>query len=330
MSYNFDMHKWKQFRNLTRPLHYGSFYPRRNSSQQPKVCIVGSGPAGFYTAHRLLKFHPKVTVDILESLPVPFGLVRFGAAPDHTGIKNVTHHFTKLAQSERCCFIGNIGLGKDVTLAQLQPFYNAVVLAYGVQDDKLLGIPGEELSGVYSARSFVGWYNGMLEHSMLKPDLSGETAVIIGQGNVAVDIARMLVTPVDLLRKTDICEHALEALSRSNIKRVWMVGRRGPLQVQLTTKELREMARVPHCRAQLNSLDLARVKGLIEGLPRAKRRLMELMMRISEEQFAAKNGKKQWGFTFYRRPVEFLRGSSSSRISGITMEICYRSEVSKI
>ncbi|KAE8576836.1 hypothetical protein XENTR_v10004337 [Xenopus tropicalis] len=172
-------------------------------SPTPHICIVGSGPAGFYTAQHILRHNPQAQVDIYEKLPVPFGLVRFGVAPDHPEVKNVINTFTQTARSERCTFLGNVTVGRDVTVEELQGAYHAVVLSYGAEDKRELGIPGEELPGVHSARDFVGWYNGLPDNRHLHPDLSCDTAVILGQGNVALDIARILLSPVDILRVSD-------------------------------------------------------------------------------------------------------------------------------
>ncbi|XP_074199752.1 NADPH:adrenodoxin oxidoreductase, mitochondrial isoform X4 [Camelus bactrianus] len=205
--------------------------------QTPQICVVGSGPAGFYTAQHLLKHHPRACVDIFEKQLVPFGLVRFGVAPDHPEVKNVINTFTQTARSDRCAFHGNVVVGTDVTVPELREAYHAVVLSYGAEDNQALEIPGEELPGVFSARAFVGWYNGLPENRELAPDLSCDTAVILGQGNVALDVARILLTPPEHLEKTDITEAALGVLRQSQVKTVWIVGRRGPLQVAFTIKE---------------------------------------------------------------------------------------------
>ncbi|CAB1449030.1 unnamed protein product [Pleuronectes platessa] len=186
-----------------------SFY-----SSSPKVCIVGSGPAGFYTAQHLIKARQDIEVDFYERLPVPFGLVRFGVAPDHPEVKNVINTFTQTANHSRCSFYGNVNVGKDVSVKELQEAYHAVILSYGAEGNRSLGVPGEDLAGVHSAKDFVGWYNGLPSLRQLSPDLSCETAVILGQGNVALDVARVLLSPVDILKKTDITKPALEALGR--------------------------------------------------------------------------------------------------------------------
>lgn len=170
-----------------------------------------------------------------ERLPIPFGLVRYGVAPDHPEVKNCQERFEEVAALPNFNFIGNINVGVDISLKDMKPHYDAILFAYGASKDRELGIPGEDLDGVMSARAFVGWYNGLPEYSHLKPNLErGEEAVVIGQGNVALDVARILLSDVDRLRKTDMPEYALELLSRSKISKVHAVGRRGPMQVRIT------------------------------------------------------------------------------------------------
>ena len=230
----------------------------------PRVAIVGTGPSGFYTAKYLVKEHPGIRVDLLDALPTPFGktvtvvrarlplpptsrrssfpagLVRSGVAPDHPEVKSVQHDFELVAADPRVRFLGNVRLGKDLSLLELSQHYNAVVLAYGAASDRSLGVPGESLDGVFSARAFVNWYNGHPDFTSFKPNLDAEDVVIIGQGNVAIDCARILSKTPAELRSTDIAAHALEALSRSRVKRVHVVGRRGHAQAAFTMKELRE------------------------------------------------------------------------------------------
>lgn len=204
------------------------------------VAIVGSGPAGFYVADALLQSGMGLHVDMIERLPVPFGLVRHGVAPDHQKLKAVTNVFESIAGSEGFAFLGNVELGRDVTVAELQDAYDAVVIATGAITDRPLGIDGEDLAGSVSATEFVGWYNGHPEFRDRSFDLSHPTAVIVGNGNVALDVCRILAKSVDELRRSDICEHALETLSTSRITDIHLVGRRGPAQAKFTTKELRE------------------------------------------------------------------------------------------
>jgi adrenodoxin-NADP+ reductase len=198
-----------------------------------RIAIIGSGPAGFYTAHRLFSKVPDVFIDMYEQLPVPYGLVRFGVAPDHPDVKNCQETFSEAAESPRFTYIGNVKVGVDIQLKEMRLHYDAILFSYGASEDRKLGIEGEELQGVYSAREFVGWYNGLPQFQHLSPDLKdGNKAIVIGQGNVALDVARILLTPVDDLRHTDITEQALQTLSESKVEHVKVVGRRGPLQVR--------------------------------------------------------------------------------------------------
>lgn len=179
-----------------------------------------------------MKRIPNATVDMYEQLPVPYGLVRFGVAPDHPEVKNCEDTFDEVAQSPRFNYVGNVRVGKDIELAAMKPHYDAILFSYGASYDRQLGIPGEDLPGVFSAREFVGWYNGLPQFQHLAPDLNaGDQAVVIGQGNVALDVARILLKPIESLKSTDISAHALETLAMSKIKSVKVIGRRGPLQV---------------------------------------------------------------------------------------------------
>lgn len=227
------------------------------SSAPLRICVVGSGPAGFYTAEKLLKAHKGVEVDIIDRLPTPFGLVRSGVAPDHPETKVVINQFSRVAQNERCSFYGNISLGSSISLAELREMYNAVVLSYGAESDRSLGIHGEELAGIHAAREFVWWYNGHPDCRNLTPDLkSSDTAVILGQGNVALDVARVLLRPTTELARTDIACHALAALEGSSIRRVFLVGRRGPVQASWTAKELREILGIKDLAIHIQQADL--------------------------------------------------------------------------
>uniref|UniRef100_A0A1A7WD63 NADPH:adrenodoxin oxidoreductase, mitochondrial n=1 Tax=Iconisemion striatum TaxID=60296 RepID=A0A1A7WD63_9TELE len=297
------------------------------SSASPKVCVVGSGPAGFYTVQHLIKAHQNVQVDIYERLPVPFGLVRFGVAPDHPEVKNVINTFTQTAKHSRCSFYGNVNVGEDVSVSELQEAYHAVVLSYGAEGNRSVGVPGEDLPGVYSAKDFVGWYNGLPSCQELSPDLSCETAVILGQGNVALDVARVLLSPLDVLKKTDITQPALEALAQSRVCRVLVVGRRGPMQVACTIKELREMVNLPGTRPEMMAADFDGVTEALKDLPRPRKRLTELMLKTAlevpteKEQERRKNASRTWGFRFFRSPVEILARPSCNRVAGIRLAV---------
>lgn len=291
----------------------------RHSNSPLKVSIIGAGPAGFYTAQQVLKF-PNAVVDIYEGLPVPFGLVRFGVAPDHPDVKNVIHTFTNIAKNPRCNVYGNVRLGTDVTLEDLRKVYHAVVLTYGADQERSLGVPGEDLPNVFSARKFVGWYNGHPADVGVRPDLSGETAVVIGHGNVALDVARILLSPVESLQGTDIVEPALEALRKSSVRKVIVVGRRGPLEVAFTIKELREMTKIPNVDSIFRPEDFVGIRKKIADLPRPRKRLVELMVQTSERQ---SNGAqpRSWELRFLRSPVRFLADSSTGRVSGLELAV---------
>jgi ferredoxin--NADP+ reductase len=210
------------------------------------VAIVGSGPSGYFAAASLLKFadatdDADVRVDMLEMLPTPWGLVRSGVAPDHPKIKSISAQFEKTALDPRFRFFGNIVVGDHVRAAELAERYDAVIYAVGAQSDRSLGIPGEDLPGSVAAVDFVGWYNAHPHFEEMAPDLSTGRAIVVGNGNVALDVARILVTDPDLLATTDIADHALKSLHDRGVEEVMIVGRRGPLQAPFTTLELREL-----------------------------------------------------------------------------------------
>ncbi|CAL7946996.1 unnamed protein product [Xylocopa violacea] len=285
----------------------------------PKVCIIGAGPAGFYAAQQLLKTSSNIRVDILEKLPVPYGLVRFGVAPDHPEVKNVIHTFEKTASNPRFQFIGNVNVGKDVTINELQEIYHAVLLTYGAQEDRIFSIPGEDLNNVISGRRFVGWYNGVPGDRNLNINLDVEEAVVLGQGNVAIDIARILLTPIDKLKNTDITSFALEKLSRSKIRKVSIVGRRGPLQAAFTIAELREILKLEGCRTYWRADDFINVKEVVSTFARPRKRLTELMLKHLEESSSdTRTTAKELHVIFLRSPVEFL---GSNDLNGIKLSI---------
>ncbi|KAB5555777.1 hypothetical protein PHYPO_G00038020 [Pangasianodon hypophthalmus] len=290
-------------------------------ASSPKVCIVGGGPAGFYTAQHLLRARSDVVVDIYERLPVPFGLVRFGVAPDHPEVKNVINTFTQTAQHERCSFYGNVSVGTDVSVEELKKAYHAVVLSYGAEGNRPMGVPGENLAGVFSARDFVGWYNGLPSNKELCPDLSSDTAVVLGQGNVALDVARILLSPLDFLKKTDITQQALESLRASRVRRVLIVGRRGPLQIACTIKEVREMINLPETKADMLPGDFEGIAEALKDLPRPRKRLTELMLKTVKVDEGSLKAIKQWGFRFLRSPVEVLPDADGKKVTGIRLAV---------
>ncbi|KAH9887823.1 nucleotide-binding domain-containing protein [Xylariomycetidae sp. FL2044] len=281
-----------------------------------RMAVVGSGPAGFYTAYRVMSKIDRAKVDMFEALPVPFGLVRFGVAPDHPEVKNCQDKFEEVASSPDFTFVGNVAVGNagghfdacTVPLASVLRHYDAVVFAYGASRDRTLGVPGESgLKGIYSAREFVGWYNGLPEYADLAPDLTrGAEAVVVGQGNVALDVARILLENVDVLRKSDITEAAIETLSKSRIKHVHVVGRRGPMQAAFTIKEVRELMKLQ--RVAFEPVDMSLMPDEISKLPRARRRLMEVIVKGSTTRADDDAATASWSLDFCLSPTRFLGG----------------------
>jgi ferredoxin/flavodoxin---NADP+ reductase len=225
------------------------------------VAIVGSGPSGFFAAASLLKAADEsddidVSVDMLEMLPTPWGLVRSGVAPDHPKIKSISKQFEKTAEDPRFRFFGNVAVGDHIEPADLAEHYDAVIYAIGTQSDRSLNIPGEHLPGSVAAVDFVGWYNAHPHFEATTPDLSGARAVVVGNGNVALDVARILITEPAALAETDIADHALESLRPRGVEEVVIIGRRGPLQSAFTTLELRELADLENVDVIIDPADL--------------------------------------------------------------------------
>ena len=221
------------------------------------VAIVGSGPAGYYTAEAAQKkWGDDVRVDVFDTLPVPYGLIRTGVAPDHQSIKGVSRRYEGTALSDNVRFVGNVTVGKDITVGELEALYDAVVFATGAPHDRPLGIPGEDLGNVFGSAAFVGWYNGHPQFAGLAPDLSGRSAVVIGMGNVALDVARILSKKGREFDGSDIVGHALNALAASNIRQITIVGRRGPHQIMMTPKELGELMHLDQATPRVDPADL--------------------------------------------------------------------------
>ena len=221
-----------------------------------RVAVVGSGPAGFYAAGALLAADVPVEVDMIERLPTPWGLVRLGVAPDHPKIKSVSRAFEKVALKPGFRFFGNVELGRDIQQSELLDLYDAVVYAVGAQSDRRMGIPGEDLPGSWAATEFVAWYNGHPDFQHLEFDLSAERAVVIGNGNVAVDVARMLALTPEELEPTDTTDAAIEAFVNAGIREIVMVGRRGPAQAAFTTPELQELGELAGADVIVDPSDL--------------------------------------------------------------------------
>jgi len=221
------------------------------------LAIIGSGPAGYYTAEAALKrWGEDVQVDVFDRLPVPYGLIRSGVAPDHQSIKAVSKRYEGVALSQNVRFIGNVTVGTDITIGELQGLYDAVILATGAPNDRPLDLPGEHLGNVFGSAAFVGWYNGHPQFADLNPDLSGSSAVVIGMGNVALDVARILAKTRAEFAGSDIVGHALDQLDGSRLSTITILGRRGPHQIAMTPKELGELGHLERACPRVAPTDL--------------------------------------------------------------------------
>jgi ferredoxin--NADP+ reductase len=222
-----------------------------------RVAVVGSGPSGLFAVDSLLRTSPvPVSIDVIERLPTPYGLVRYGVAPDHAKIKSVITTFAKTLSDERVRFLGNVSFGNDLTLTDALRFYDAVIFAVGAPNDRALGIPGEDLPGSMSATEFVAWYSGHPDALTREIALHARSVAVIGAGNVAIDVARILAKHVDELKATDIPHHVLDALEASHVRDIYLVGRRGPAQAKFTTAELRELGELTNADVVLDPADL--------------------------------------------------------------------------
>ncbi len=221
------------------------------------VAVIGSGPAGYYSAEALQKvMGENVRIDVIDRLPTPFGLVRSGVAPDHQSLKAVSKRYEKVALSDNVRFVGNVCIGRDVSVDELKHLYDAIIFATGAPNDRPIGIPGDDLPGVIGSAAFVGWYNGHPEFVRLEPPLDSGAAVVIGNGNVALDVARILAKTTAEFTGSDIVGHALDALARSSIRNIHVLGRRGPHQIQMTPKELGELGHLEDTAPRVDPADL--------------------------------------------------------------------------
>ncbi len=279
------------------------------------VAIVGAGPAAFYTAEALLA-SGNVEIDIIERLPTPYGLIRAGVAPDHQSTKKVAQKFERMALAHAVHFFGNVQLGRDVALADMRAIYDAVVLAVGSPHDCALGISGEQRRGVYGSSLFVGWYNGHPDFRSLDPIVRGPTAVIIGNGNVALDVARVLVMSEAELAASDIPDYGVETLRRSGIEEVVVVGRRGPAQARFANVELRELLDLDDCVTLADPADLPAAPTTIVAGAERERRLIERNLALFR-QFSTVRGdekRKRLRFRFFHAPVAIVGDEATSGI----------------
>lgn len=306
-----------------------------------RVAIIGSGPSGYYAAEALFKSEHEVQVDMFEKLPVPFGLVRSGVAPDHPKIKNVTRIYEKISSNPRFNFFGNVTVGQDIKVDELKTHYHALLFASGASSDRRLNIPGEDLKRSYTATEFVAWYNGHPDYRDREFDLSQETAVIIGQGNVAVDVCRILAKSVDELKETDIASHALEALSQSKIKDIYMIGRRGPVQAAFTPQEAKELGELEMTELvlrpedfELSETDAAELeledkkhnrknmeilRGFLEREPQEKQRRLHILFFQSPKELQGEKGVEK--VVLERNALSGEPGKQKSRGTGETYSL---------
>jgi len=273
--------------------------------------VVGSGPAGFYTAEALQKaYGEQARIDILDRYPVPYGLIRFGVAPDHQSLKAVSKRYDKVVESAGVDFIGNVTLGRDVSVAELLDLYDAVILGIGAPHDRKLGIPGEDLPGVVGSAEFVGWYNGHPEFADLDPPLDGTHAAVIGNGNVALDCARILSKTRAEFEGSDIVRHALEALEQSAIRTITILGRRGPHQIAMTPKELGELG---HLEETLPVVDLNDFppRAADEGLEPGQRKSVTILREFADIRA---NKRKSMIFDFFAKPLRIEGDGKAERL----------------
>lgn len=291
-----------------------------SSSRPLKVAIIGAGPAGFYAAGSL--FSQKtlaVNIDMFDRLPAPYGLVRYGVAPDHQKIKAVTKVYDRTAAAPRFRFFGNVNFGTDLTRDDLRQAYDAIIYATGAQSDRKLNIPGEALAGSLSATEFVAWYNAHPDYVDLPIDLDTENVVVVGVGNVAMDVARILAKTVDELKSTDIADHALAVLATSRVKHIYLLSRRGPAQVKFTNAEIKEFGELADAEPVVNAaeLELDALSAQEIADDKEAQRNLEIL-----KEFAARppQGKaRQVYFRFLVSPIEII-DNGSGRVGAVRIE----------
>jgi ferredoxin/flavodoxin---NADP+ reductase len=281
-----------------------------------RAAIVGAGPSGFYAADQLLK--SGFAVDLFDALPTPYGLVRAGVAPDHPKIKSVIRVYAKTAANEAFRFFGGVSLGSDVSREELCARYHAVIYAVGTSTDNRLGIPGEDRPGSHAATDFVAWYNGHPHYADHMFDLNGGRAVVVGNGNVAIDVARMLVLDPKELEPTDTADHALEAFGMAGVTEVILLGRRGPAQAAFTNPELRELGEL--ARADV-IVDPAQLEGVEvpEDAEATKRRNVEILREYSQRTPSGKSHRLE--LRFLRSPLEILGEGEDGPVTGVRLDI---------
>ena len=281
------------------------------------VAIVGAGPAGFYAAEALSNHGEDVQVDLLDRLPTPYGLIRSGVAPDHQKTKNVARKYDQTAARDNVRYVGNVELGRDFTIDKLREIYDAVIIAFGAEGDRAMGIPGEDKEGVLGSFEFVGWYNGHPDFANAHPDLNTHAAVIVGNGNVALDCARLLVRTEEEMQSSDVAEDAGDKLFNSPVENVTVLGRRGPLEASFSIAEMREMADLQQ------GISLVRPDQIPTDMPddmdpklaRAKKLNLDVLNGFRDN--TADMARKSVQFEFFAQPVEVL---GDDRVEGLRVE----------
>ena len=281
------------------------------------VAVVGSGPGGIYVAQALLEKAPGCHVDIIDKLPTPYGLVRGGVAPDHQHTKRVDRKYAETLEHESVRLVGNLALGRDVSLDELTEIYDAVVLAYGAPWDNRLGIPGEDKKGVYGSNAFVGWYNCHPDFRDLAPDLDIEATAVIGIGNVAIDVVRVLSRTPEEMLPTDIAGYAIKAIDASPLKDLHMFGRRGPVEAAFTNIELKELGALEAATTTVDSaiIPTELPAGMDDREQKVRTRILDTLKGLSEGKAGEK--RRTIHMEFYAMPVEILGDDS---VDGIRME----------
>src|SRR5206468_220617 len=275
--------------------------------------VVGSGPAGFYTAEALEKaYGGQARIDILDRYAVPYGLIRFGVAPDHQSLKAVSKRYDKVAESDGVDFIGNVTVGRDASVAELLDLYDAVILAVGAPHDRKLGIPGEDLPGVVGSGEFVGWYNGHPEFADLDPFLNGTHAAVVGAGNVALDCARILSKTRHEFEGSDIVGHALDALDGSAIRTVTILGRRGPHQIAMTPKELGELGHLEAASPVVDAADFPPLEA-DDALEPGHRKSITILRGFAATPLDPAKPKRMV-FDFFAKPLRIEGEAKAERI----------------
>jgi NADPH-dependent glutamate synthase beta subunit-like oxidoreductase len=275
--------------------------------------VVGSGPAGFYTAEALAKaYGDQARIDIIDRYPVPYGLIRFGVAPDHQSLKAVSKRYDQVAASDQVEFIGNVTVGSDVSADELQGLYDAVILAIGAPLDRKLGIPGEDLPGVVGSAEFVGWYNGHPDFAELAPPLDGSHAAVIGNGNVALDCARILSKNHHEFEGSDIVGHALDALDRSAVQTVTILGRRGPHQISMTPKELGELGHLEAATPVVDPADFPPIEA-DDALEPGHRKSITILREFGASGPDASKSR-QIVFDFFAKPLRIEGDGKAERL----------------